>query len=53
MLLILSGIMYYVLYDTLFIAAYLVAAFAVAIIACPEYIKHFLAEKLKLKTAKP
>ena len=50
MLLILSGIMYYVLYDTLFIAAYLVAAFAVAIIACPGYIKHFLAEKLNLKT---
>ena len=52
-LLILSGVMYYVLTETLSLVVYFVVACAASLAICPKTILDFAAEKLKLKTAKP
>ena len=52
-LLILSGVMYYVLTETLSLVVYFVVACAASFVICPKTILDFAAEKLKLKTAKP
>lgn len=52
-LLMLSGVMYYVLTETLSLVVYFVVACAASLAICPKTILDFAAEKLKLKTAKP
>ena len=49
-MLVVSGVVFYLPLSKSMMVVYLVAVYAVAIAACPEFIKQFVAEKLNLKT---